>query len=244
LDAIDRHLGTMFFGVPTLYARLARTPRVAELSRLRLCVSGSAPLPANLSAQIAERSGQAILERYGMTETGMNLSNPHDGERRKGTVGFPLPGVSARLNPGTDEILLRGPNVFAGYWDRPDATAESFDEGWFHSGDVGAIDDDGYFRIVGRRKELIISGGYNVYPREVEDVLRAHPGVVDAAVVGIPHPDWGEQVVAFVEGSGEPAELLAFAAERLAPYKRPKQLHVVDQLPRNALGKVVKDRLF
>jgi malonyl-CoA/methylmalonyl-CoA synthetase len=210
---------------------------------LRLCVSGSAPLPADLFAQIAERSGQSILERYGMTETGMNLSNPYDGERRPGTVGFPLPGVSAKLDASTDEILLQGPNVFGGYWDRPEANAECFEGGWFHSGDVGALDDDGYFRIVGRRKELIISGGYNVYPREVEDVLRGHPSVVDAAVVGAPHADWGEQVVAFIEGSGGTEEILAYASERLAPYKRPKQIHVVDELPRNALGKVTKEAL-
>jgi malonyl-CoA/methylmalonyl-CoA synthetase len=243
LDAAAVHRGTLLFGVPTMYTRLAASDRVDELGRLRLCVSGSAPLPADLFAQIAERSGQAILERYGMTETGMNLSNPYDGERRPGTVGFPLPGVSARLDTGTDEIMLQGPNVFGGYWNRPDANAESFEEGWFHSGDVGALDDDGYFRIVGRRKELIISGGYNVYPREVEDVLRGHPSVIDAAVVGRPHAEWGEQVVAFVEGSGRADELLAYASERLAPYKRPKQIHLVNQLPRNALGKVTKDAL-
>jgi malonyl-CoA/methylmalonyl-CoA synthetase len=233
----------MFFGVPTMYGRLAASERVAELRRLRLCVSGSAPLPPDLFAAIAERGGQPILERYGMTETGMNLSNPYDGERRPGTVGLPLPGVSVRMEEGTDEIMLQGPNVFPGYWNRPDATASSFEGSWFRSGDVGAADADGYYRIVGRRKELIISGGYNVYPREVEEVLRAHPSVVDAAVVGMPHREWGEQVVAFVEGSAEAAELLAFAAERLAPYKRPKQIHFVARLPRNALGKVVKNGL-
>jgi malonyl-CoA/methylmalonyl-CoA synthetase len=137
-----------------------------------------------------------------MSETLMNVSNPYDGERRPGTVGFPLPGVELRLADGTDEVQLRGPNVLREYWNRPDATADAFDGGWFRSGDIGAFDDDGYLRIVGRSKELIISGGYNVYPREVEDVLRTHPGVADAAVVGVPDPTWGERVTAFVEASG------------------------------------------
>jgi malonyl-CoA/methylmalonyl-CoA synthetase len=193
---------------------------------------------------VASGAGQRIVERYGMTETVMNVSNPYEGERRAGTVGFALPGVEVRLAEGTDEILLRGPNVFDGYWDRPDATAASFVDGWFASGDVGSFDDDGHLRIVGRRKELIISGGYNVYPREVEDVVRAHPAVHDVAVVGVPDAQWGEAVVAFVEGEGATAsdvhEISAFAAERLAPYKRPKRVHVVEALPRNALGKVVK----
>jgi malonyl-CoA/methylmalonyl-CoA synthetase len=185
------------------------------------------------------------LERYGMTETLMNVSNPYDGERRAGTVGLPLPGVELRLAERTDEILLRGPNVMPGYWERPDATAEAFtDDGWFRSGDVGRYDDDGYLRIVGRREELIISGGYNVYPREVEDVLRSHPGVVDAAVVGVPDPVWGERVTAYVEAGGVNGDaLLELAAQQLAPYKRPKQVVFVDALPRNALGKVVKSAL-
>ncbi|MEZ5183790.1 MAG: AMP-binding protein [Acidimicrobiales bacterium] len=150
--------------------------------------------------------------------------------------------MSLRLAPGTDEILLRGPNVFTGYWERPDATAEALVDGWFATGDVGAVDDDGYVRIVGRRKELIISGGYNVYPREVEDVLRRHPSVTDVAVVGLPHPDWGEEVVAVVEGGDRGADgaLASLAAEELAAYKRPKRIVHVDALPRNALGKVVK----
>jgi len=243
LDAVDRHRASLFFGVPTMYGRLAASPRLAELDRLRLCVSGSAPLPVDLHLAIAEGAGQRVLERYGMTETVMNVSNPYVGERRPGTVGFPLPGVELRLGPDTDEILLRGPNVFAGYWHRPDATAESFVDGWFRTGDVGAVDDDGYVAIVGRRKELIISGGYNVYPREVEDVLRAHPGVVDVAVVGARDQEWGEAVVAYIEGDVVEAEVLAFARTRLAPHKRPKRVHRRDALPRNALGKVVKGEL-
>ena len=246
LDAAAALRATLFFGVPTMYAKLADSPRLGELRRLRLCLSGSAPLSPELFGAVAERGGQRILERYGMSETVMNISNPYDGERRPGTVGLPLPGVEVRLADGTDEILLRGPNVFAGYWERPDATAEAFPEpGWFASGDVGARDDDGYLRIVGRRKELIISGGYNVYPREVEDVLRTHPAVRDAAVVGLPDATWGERVTAFVETDRTEVqdELLALAAEQLAPYKRPKQVVVVDALPRNALGKVVKGEL-
>ena len=249
-DAIDRHAATMLFGVPTMYTRLAGEER---LSRLRLCVSGSAPLPADLHRAVEACSGQRILERYGMTETLMNTSNPYDGDRRPGTVGLPLPGVELRLDlagspDGTGEILVRGPNVFGGYWHRPEATAEAFDEaGWFRTGDLGRLDGDGYLQIVGRRTELVISGGYNVYPREVEDVLREHPGVADAAVVGWPDPEWGEQVVAFVQPGPDAAlttdDLLAFAAGRLAPYKQPKIVRIVAELPRNALGKVVKSDL-
>ncbi len=243
LDAAAAHQATLLFGVPTMWSRLVGTGRVSELAALRLGVSGSAPLDPGLHAAIAQGTGHHLIERYGMTETVMLTSNPYDAERRAGTVGLPLPGVDLRLAEGTDEIEVRGPNVFAGYWQRPEATAESFRDGWFATGDVGALDADGYVRIVGRRKELIISGGYNVYPREVEDVLRTHPGVHDAAVIGLPHPDWGEQVVAAVEGPGAGTDvdaLLALARAELAPYKRPKRIVFVDALPRNALGKVVK----
>ena len=244
-DGISQHGASLFFGVPTMYARLLASGRAGGLAPLRLCVSGSAPLPADLHAALADRAGQRVLERYGMTETVMNVSNPYDGERRAGTVGLPLPAVEVRLADETDEILLRGPNVFAGYWDNPGATAASFTDGWFHSGDVGAFDPDGYLRIVGRRKELIISGGYNVYPREVEDVLRGHPGVRDAAVVGLPDADWGELVVAAVERTDvvDAPTLMQHAGERLAPYKRPKRVVFVDDLPRNALGKVLRDQV-
>jgi malonyl-CoA/methylmalonyl-CoA synthetase len=247
LDAASGHDASLFFGVPTMYHRLAQSSRVGELAGLRLCVSGSAPLPAELHRALAERGGQQVLERYGMTETLMNVSNPYDGERREGSVGLPLPGVELRLSNGKEgEIQLRGPNIFAGYWERAQATAESFSDGWFCTGDLGSLDPDGYLRILGRSKELIISGGFNVYPREVEEVLLAHPAVAEIAVVGTPSDEWGEVVTAFVvpTGPGPPAELLlTFAAERLAPFKRPRLIHFVDTLPRNALGKVLKHEL-
>jgi malonyl-CoA/methylmalonyl-CoA synthetase len=247
LDAAGGHDASLFFGVPTMYHRLAQSPRVGELAGLRLCVSGSAPLPAELHRALAERGGQQVLERYGMTETLMNVSNPYDGERRGGSVGLPLPGVELRLSNGEEgEIQLRGPNIFAGYWERAQATAESFSDGWFCTGDLGSLDPDGYLRILGRSKELIISGGFNVYPREVEEVLLAHPAVAEVAVVGTPSDEWGEVVAAFVvpTGAGPAAELLlTFAAERLAPFKRPRLIHFVDTLPRNALGKVLKHEL-
>ena len=247
LDAADAHDASLFFGVPTMYHRFAGSPRARELAGLRLCVSGSAPLPAELHRALAERGGQRVLERYGMTETLMNVSNPYDGERRPGSVGFPLPGVELRLADGDDgEILLRGPNVFAGYWERPEATAESFADGWFRTGDLGSFDADGYLRILGRLKELIITGGLNVYPREVEDVLLSHDGVAEVAVVGAPSEEWGELVTAFIVAAGDrPTEraLLEFAAERLASFKRPRAIHFVDSLPRNALGKVLKQEL-
>ena len=246
LDAVEVHRATLFFGVPTMYHRLVDHPRVRELRRLRLCVSGSAPLPADLHERFGRATGQRVLERYGMTETAMLVSNPVEGERRPGTVGWPLPGVSLRLADAPPEIQVRGPNVFSGYWQRPAANAEAFtDDGWFRTSDLGALDDEGYLRIEGRAKELIISGGYNVYPREVEDALRAHPGIDDVAVTGEDDPEWGEKVVAYVVGPEAPdlATLRAFVAERLAGFKHPRAVHVVAELPRNALGKVQKHRL-
>ncbi|MGY6501769.1 MAG: AMP-binding protein [Acidimicrobiales bacterium] len=237
---------TMFFGVPTMYSRLAEADGAERLGSLRLCVSGSAPLSPEMHQRIEQRCGQRILERYGMTETVMLVSNPYEGERRAGAVGIPFPGVELRLAAENDEIEVRGPNVFGGYFERPDATAESFTaDGWFRTGDIGAVDADGYVSIVGRAKELIISGGYNVYPREIEDLLRAQPGVVDAAVVGTPSDEWGEVVTAFLEG---PADLdaeavVAAVVDDLVAYKRPRIVHRVDALPRNAMGKVVRSEL-
>lgn len=247
LDAAGEQAASMFFGVPTMYHRLAQSPRLGELAKLRLCVSGSAPLPAELHRALSEHGGQKVLERYGMTETLMLVSNPYDGERRPGSVGFPLPGVELRLSDRPDaEIQVRGPTVFGGYWERAQATLESFVDGWFRTGDLGSVDPDGYVRILGRSKELIISGGLNVYPREVEEVLLAHPDVAEVAVVGTPSDEWGEVVTAFVVAGGDHCtseSLLAFAAEHLAPFKRPRLVHFVDSLPRNALGKVLKHEL-
>jgi malonyl-CoA/methylmalonyl-CoA synthetase len=251
--AIRDHRATMFFGVPTMYHRLAGSSHLADLRGLRLAVSGSAPLPADLHAAVAAGSGQRVLERYGMTETIMLVSNPYDGERRPGTVGFPLPGVSVRLAPragDVTEIEVTGPNVIAGYLDRPEATAAAFTpDGWLRTGDLGALDEDGYLRISGRAKELIITGGYNVYPREVEETLRAHPAVADAAVVGTPSDEWGEAVVAFVvpadavDTGALEQQLVQWCADRLAPYKRPRVWRWTDKVPRNALGKILRHEL-
>ncbi len=249
LDAIADHAATLFFGVPTMYARLVASPRAALLRRLRVCVSGSAPLPPDVFAAVEAVSGQRVLERYGMTETLMLASNPYHGERRPGSVGVPLPGVQMRLTGGDrGDVEVRGPAVFAGYWRNPAATAESMSsDGWFRTGDVGRLDADGYLHLVGRSRELIITGGYNVYPREVEDVLSAHPDVAEAAVVGLPSVDWGETVAALVvAGPGRtpvPDDILAFARLRLAAYKVPRHLMVVEALPRNALGKVLRGDL-
>ncbi len=254
---------TLFFGVPTMYGRLLaeveRQGAAALPSHLpRLFVSGSAPLSPRVFADFERLFGRSILERYGMTETIMNLTNPHDGERRPGTVGGPFPGQQARvvdartrapLPPGAiGEIEVRGPHVFAGYWNRPDATAEAFGpDGWFKTGDLGSVSDDGYFTITGRARELIISGGYNVYPREVEEALAGHPAVAEVAVVGAPDPDLGEQVVAVIvsKDGARPSvgEIAAYCRERLASYKKPRRVVFVDALPRNALGKVQKHLL-
>jgi malonyl-CoA/methylmalonyl-CoA synthetase len=246
-DAIAEHRATLFFGVPTMYARLADHPRLPELAGVRLCVSGSAPLAPTLWQRIVDGSGQRVLERYGMSETAMLTSNPYEGQRRPGTVGLPLPGVEVRLGAG-DGVEVRGPNVFGGYWERPDASAAAFtQDGWFRTGDVGAFDDDGYLSLVGRQSELIITGGYNVYPREVEDVLRAHPQVDDAAVVGVPDDAWGERVVAFVvtrDGARlDTGSVDAHCVAELAPYKRPRDWRPIEALPRNAMGKIRRDEL-
>ena len=255
--AAHEHHATMFFGVPTMYARLRDSGHLSELSGLRLLVSGSAPLDPVLFAAVDAQAGQAPVERYGMSETVMLCSNPVDGERRAGSVGQPLPHVGVRLNDDGG-VEVRGPNVFSGYWERPEATAAAFThDGWFRTGDNGELDSDGYLRLVGRASDLIITGGYNVYPREVEDALLEHPDVRDAAVVGLPDETWGETVAAFVVlrsgGIGDPdagthadqlgALLTAHVESRLAAYKRPRRWEVVEALPRNAMGKVRRDVL-
>jgi malonyl-CoA/methylmalonyl-CoA synthetase len=245
LEACADHDATLFFGVPTMYHRLAASPRAEALRRLRLAVSGSAALRAELHGELASKFGVDVLERYGMTETLMTLSNPYDGERRPGTVGFPFPGVDARIGAGA-ELSVRGPAVFSGYWERPAATAEAFDDGWFHTGDLGVV-EDGYVRLLGRSTEVIITGGYNVYPAEVEDVLLSHPSVAEVAVTGVASEEWGEVVCAWVvpDGTERPDEaaIVAHAAAGLAPYKRPRSVRFVDSLPRNAMGKVRRSEL-
>jgi malonyl-CoA/methylmalonyl-CoA synthetase len=266
---------TLFFGVPTMYVRLVEELRTRrdrgqdqgkrlDLSRLRLFCSGSAPLAPETFGAFRDLTGHDILERYGMTETGMNLSNPYVGKRMPGTVGTPLPGVSIRIvDPegrdvpagGEGELLVMGSNVFSGYWRAPEKTAESFvhDElgrRWFRTGDLARRDPEtGYLTLLGRRTELILSGGFNVYPREIEEVLAAFPGVKEAAVVGRSHPEWGEVPAAFlvVDGGMNPEinqdELIAFCKGQLAGFKVPREIRFVEALPRNALGKVEKHRL-
>jgi len=242
IDAVERD-ASLLFGVPTMWARLVASSRADVLRRLRLCISGSAPLDPALWSRVREVTGQAIVERYGMTETLMLVSNPVDGERRAGTVGVPLPGVEVRLAVD-GEILVAGPAVFGGY--RGVSTAGIFDaDGFFRTGDVGRWDADGYLRIVGRTKELIITGGFNVYPREVEDVLLAHPAVSEAAVIGMPSEEWGEEVTAAVvlRAPADPEALRAWCRDRLAAFKCPRTVRVVASLPRNAMGKVERETL-
>jgi len=251
---------TTMMGVPTFYTRLLDNPRFDRdlVAHMRLFVSGSAPLLPETHRAFAARSGHAILERYGMTETGMNASNPYQGERRPGSVGFALPGVSLRVtDPATGANLpsgetgmveVKGPNVFAGYWNLPEKTAEEMRPGgWFVTGDLGRFDADGYLHIVGRQKDLVISGGLNVYPVEVEAALDAQPGVRESAVIGVPHPDFGEAVVGIIvpEGDMRPdaAGITAALGRELARFKQPKRLILVEELPRNTMGKVQKNRL-
>jgi malonyl-CoA/methylmalonyl-CoA synthetase len=250
---------TVMMGVPTFYTRLLADPRLTRVvaAPLRLFVSGSAPLLAETHEAWSERTGHAILERYGMTETGMNTSNPYDGERRPGTVGPPLPGVAVRIVDDARRSLaagdvgmieVRGPNVFHGYWRMPDKTAEDLKaDGWFVTGDLGRRSADGYVEIVGRGKDLIITGGLNVYPKEVETLIDAVPGVVESAVVGLPHPDFGEAVTAIVvcdaHDAAVPDTIRADLPRQLAAFKCPKRIVVVDELPRNGMGKVQKAAL-
>ena len=249
---------SVFMGVPTYYTRLLATPAfdAATARDVRLFVCGSAPLLESTHHEFRARTGHAILERYGMTETSMITANPLDGERRPGTVGPALPGVEVRVTCAGAEapagtiggVEVRGPNVFAGYWGQPDHPASEFtDDGFFRTGDLGCFDEAGFLSLVGRSKDLIISGGLNVYPKEVEEVLDGLAGVVESAVVGVPDPDLGEAVVAVVvaepDATLDRAELRDRARTRLAGFKVPKVVHVVDALPRNAMGKVEKARL-
>ena len=251
---------TALMGVPTFYVRLLQQPGLTResASTIRVFISGSAPLLAETHRAFAERTGQAILERYGMTETNMNTSNPYDGERVAGTVGFPLPGIRLRVvDPQTGSPLAQGEtgiievngrNVFKGYWRMPEKTAAEFRaDGFFITGDLGTIDEKGYVSIVGRGKDLVISGGYNVYPKEVENEIDQLPGVVESAVIGVPHSDFGEAVVAVVvrqpRADFDEKAVIALLADRLARFKQPKRVVFVDELPRNTMGKVQKNVL-
>ena len=260
LQLLDERGCTMFMGVPTHYNRFLRLPAPTsslDLSRVRLFTSGSAPLPARAHRDFHDRFGHVVLERYGMTEVGIVLSNPVAGTRKPGAVGRSVPGARLEIrHPDTGqpvpqgavgELCHAGPSVIARYLDRPDATAAAIQQGWLRSGDLGYQDADGDVHLVGRAKDLVISGGLNVYPSEVEGALLEHPGVAEVAVVGRPDPDLGERVVAFVVAAPgatvAPAALVAFARARLAPYKCPKDAWVVAELPRNAMGKVQKSVL-
>jgi malonyl-CoA/methylmalonyl-CoA synthetase len=251
---------TVLMGVPTFYTRLLANPNLTKetTKHMRLFISGSAPLLADTHREWFARTGHAVLERYGMTETNMNTSNPYEGERVPGAVGFPLPGVSARVtDPETGKELprdeigvieVKGPNVFKGYWRMPEKTKSEFrDDGFFITGDLGKIDHKGYVHILGRGKDLVISGGFNVYPKEIESEIDAMPGVVESAVIGVPHADFGEGVTAVVvchpEADVSEAGVLKGLDGRLAKFKMPKRVFVVNELPRNTMGKVQKNVL-
>ena len=250
---------TVMMGVPTFYTRLLaeRSLDQEATKHVRLFISGSAPLLAETFAAFEQATGQRILERYGMTETGMIASNPLHGERRAGTVGLPLPDVSVRIADESGDELpativgmveVRGPNVFKGYWNMPEKTAADLrSDGYFITGDLGLLEADGYLRLIGRAKDLIISGGLNVYPKEIEDAIDALDGVVESAVFAIPHPDFGEAVAAAVTLQASmilsPADIIAALRTQLAAFKTPKRVYVVEELPRNAMGKVQKAKL-
>jgi malonyl-CoA/methylmalonyl-CoA synthetase len=251
---------TVLMGVPTFYVRLLETDNISRdtVAHMRLFISGSAPLLAETHKQWQSVTGTAILERYGMTETNMNTSNPYHGERRAGTVGMPLPGVEVRVaNKGTGDELaqgeigsveVRGPNVFKGYWQMPEKTKEEFrDDGFFITGDIGVMDEKNYLSIVGRSKDLIISGGFNVYPKEIELILDDVEGVYESAIIGVPHPDFGEGVLAVVvldaDKNLNESDLKIILKQKIAAYKQPKNIYFVDELPRNTMGKVLKNNL-
>lgn len=270
--AISSGAPTVFFAVPTIYVRLVEelnyelgtlhTP--LDFRHMRLFCSGSAPLAAETMIEFEKLTGHSILERYGMTETGMNLTNPYIGARIPGTVGLPMPGVSMRIiKPSTEkvledvalgeegELLVRGSNVCLGYWQAPEKTADSFSHDefgrqWFHTGDLAKQDPEtGYVTLLGRRHELIISGGFNIYPREIEEMLVTFTGVVEAAVIGMPHPEWGEVPSAYLvcNGAIDEGELIAYCRKQLASFKVPRKISYIDALPRNAMGKIVKNLL-
>jgi long-chain acyl-CoA synthetase len=256
LQVMERDGVTVFMGVPTMYSALLAVPAEArpDTSSLRLCVSGGASLPVEVLRAFEAQFGCAILEGYGLSETSPIASFNHpDRERKPGSIGTPIRDVQMKVFDEGDrevpqgevgEIVIRGPNVMKGYWQRPDATAEAMRGGWFHSGDLAKVDEDGYFFIVDRKKDMIIRGGYNVYPREIEEVLYEHPAVAEAAVLAVPHAELGEEVGAAVAlkagAEATPEELQAFVKERVAAYKYPRHVWLVPELPKGPTGKILK----
>jgi long-chain acyl-CoA synthetase len=254
LKVIERDRVTVFEGVPTMYvAMLDAGAGVADTATLRLCVSGGAALPLEVLRAFDETFGAQILEGYGLSETSPVASFNHRGDARAGSIGHPIEGVDMRVVDGegrdvprgeVGEIVIRGHNVMKGYWNRPDATEQAIRDGWFHTGDMARTDEDGFFFIVDRKKDLIIRGGFNVYPREVEEVLYEHPAVLEAAVVGLPHPTHGEEVGAALAlkpgASATPEELQAFVKQRVAAYKYPRHVWLIESLPKGPTGKIVK----
>jgi long-chain acyl-CoA synthetase len=256
LETIERDRVTHFYGVPTMYGALLHHPgrERFDTSSLQTCITGGASMPVEVLHGFEEAFGAKVMEGYGLSETSpVACSNHPDRERKAGSIGTPIEGVEIRVVDEDDneveqgeagEIVIRGHNIMKGYWQRPDATAEAMRGGWFHSGDIGRVDEEGYFYIVDRKKDLIIRGGYNVYPREVEEVLYEHPKIREAAVVGIPHDEWGEEVGAAVvlhEGEELPAdEVCAYVKERIAAYKYPRVVWFIDELPKGPTGKILK----
>ncbi|MBI1935228.1 long-chain-fatty-acid--CoA ligase [Candidatus Woesearchaeota archaeon] len=258
LETIQKRKVTLFMGVPTMYFKLLEIPNLEKysLSSMRLFVSGSAPLSKDLFYKLKKALGHEVLERAGMSETMMNFSNPYNGERVPGSVGPCLPGVKVRIADKNynevpanteGEILLKGPNVFHGYWNKPEYNKTAFKDGWFVTGDVGKIDEKGYVYIIGRSKDVIISGGINIYPREIEDVIESMPQVKECAVVGTPDREFGESVKAYVvlnkNSKLKDSDIIAFCKEKLASFKKPKFVEFLNELPKNTMGKILKDEL-
>ncbi|MBI2651497.1 long-chain-fatty-acid--CoA ligase [Candidatus Woesearchaeota archaeon] len=258
LNLIHKKKTTLFMGVPTMYIKIlsGKDKEKYDVSSMRLFISGSAPLSAETFKEFKDVFGYEILERAGMSETNMNFSNPYYGKRKRGTVGLPLPGVKLKIADKNfkevqiskgGEILLKGPNVFKGYWNAPEKTKESFHKGWFITGDIGKLDKDGYVTFLGRSKDLIISGGLNIYPAEVEEVINSHPAVLESAVVGVKDECFGEAVKAFVvlkdSLKTKDKDIIQFCKEKIASYKKPKYVEFIDALPRNSMGKVQKNVL-
>jgi malonyl-CoA/methylmalonyl-CoA synthetase len=256
LKLIEEKKATLFMGVPTMYVKIleVKDKEKYNTSSMRLFISGSAPLSAETFKEFKDTFGQEILERAGMSETNMNFSNPYNGKRKPGTVGPVLPCAKVKITdkdfnevPQGKEgsILIKGNNVFKGYWNAPEKTKESFHDGWFITGDLGKIDEDNYITFLGRSKDLIISGGLNIYPAEVEELINTHPAVSESAVIGVPDKCFGEAVKAFVvlKDSITGEEITAYCKQKLSSYKKPKYVEFIDELPRNSMGKVQKNVL-